>query len=819
MKSCVARLAAPPFWLVWVLLLTPNTAGSEFVPEPTPRFIAARPIWPAGREREKNLSVGFRALFAAPASQRAVLRITGSSLYRVFLNGDFVGHGPARGPHGHYRVDEWDLAGRLGAGTNVVAIEVAGYNVNSYYLLDQPAFVQAEVVADGQVLAATGGSGAGFDAQVLPERVQRVQRYSFQRPFSEVYGLAPETGAWRTNPQLMGQAAACAAQPLHPLLPRRVPYPEFVRRAPSVLTASGKVGLGPPPARPWKDRSLTDIGAKLGGYTEREIGTVPSLELQRYTNVTLEAVHQPWAEARPLRLQPHEFRIVDFGVNLSGFIGLEITVQRRTRLALTFDEVLSDGDVNFKRLDCVNLIELEFESGPHTYRFESLEPYTLRYLKCLVFEGDCTVNDLYLREYVNPDVWEAHFAASDERFNRLFAAGRETFRQNAVDLFMDCPSRERAGWLCDSYFTARVAKDLCGDTRIEKNFFENYRLAAQFASLPSGMLPMCYPADHPDGVFIPNWALWFVVQLEEYLARSGDRSLVDALRPRVLDLFEYFKRFRNADGLLEKLESWVFVEWSKANEFVQDVNYPSNMLFAQALAVAGRLYDRPDLVQEAERLRATIRQQSFDGEFFVDNARRQGARLEVTRNRTEVCQYFAFYFDVATPATHPKLWRTLREQFGPQRKRTGAFPEVHPANAFVGNVLRLELLSRQGLCQQVLDESLAYQLHMVERTGTLWEHDGAYASCNHGFASHGGVHALLRDVLGLHRVDTVRHTVRVRFTDLELEWCEGRVPTPAGPVELRWRKEGRTLRYHIALPAGYTVAVDNSSQLDLVREP
>ena len=25
---------------------------------------------------------------------------------------------------------------------------------------------------------------------------------------------------------------------------------------------------------------------------------------------------------------------------------------------------------------------------------------------------------------------------------------------------------------------------------------------------------------------------------------------------------------------------------------------------------------------------------------------------------------------------------------------------------------------------------------MADLTGTLWENDGAYASCNHGFASH-----------------------------------------------------------------------------------
>ena len=70
----------------------------------------------------------------------------------------------------------------------------------------------------------------------------------------------------------------------------------------------------------------------------------------------------------------------------------------------------------------------------------------------------------------------------------------DTFRQNAVDVFMDCPSRERAGWLCDSFFTARVAQDLTGTALLERMLFENYRLPDTFAHLPEGMLPMCYPA-------------------------------------------------------------------------------------------------------------------------------------------------------------------------------------------------------------------------------------------------------------------------------------------------------------------------------------
>lgn len=47
----------------------------------------------------------------------------------------------------------------------------------------------------------------------------------------------------------------------------------------------------------------------------------------------------------------------------------------------------------------------------------------------------------------------------DKEICKIADAAVETFRQGSVDLFMDCPSRERAGWLCDSFF--REERNTC----------------------------------------------------------------------------------------------------------------------------------------------------------------------------------------------------------------------------------------------------------------------------------------------------------------------------------------------------------------------
>ena len=807
-KSAQSRLnlciALPCLLLSFFCFVSNGFASQE-------TFKSAKPIWPMGRDKEMNLFVGFRAEFEKPKAGDAVLQIAGSSIYRIFLNGEFLGHGPARGPHGFYRVDRWILPAERLKASNIIAVEVAGYNVNSFYLLDQPAFLQAEIISSGKVIASTGGQGVNFESIILKHRLQKVQRYSFQRPFIEYFELEPYSDSWKNLKEAKYKAVKCVQVSSKKLISRRVGYPEFKIINPKKVVSTGTFEQGVDVKNLWKDRSLVNIGPQLKGYPEQQLKVIPSIELQKTNTKTNTTINEDYT-SKSFGLAKNGFRTLDLGANLTGFVGMEISCRTKSRIYVTFDEILQGGDVNFKRMGCVNAIGIDLEPGE--YSFETFEPYTMRYLKIMQLEGNCDFEGVYLREMANDEA-SGGFDCSDPELVEIFNAAKLTFRQNATDVFMDCPSRERAGWLCDSFFTARVALDLTGNTTIEKNMYENYLLPDKFEFLPDGMLPMCYPSDHYDEVFIPNWAMWFVVQLEEYLARSGDKELVAALEPRVMELLDYFKPFENEDGLLEKLDSWIFVEWSAANGFVQDVSYPSNMLYGQTLAAAGRIFDKPHLLKKAEKLRVTILKQSYNGKFFVDNAIRKDGDLSVTENHSEVCQYFAFFFNIVNPESHPELWGKLRDEFGPGRKKTKAYREVHMANAFVGNYLRLELLNRYGRSKQLKEELAGYFLYMARQTGTLWENIGTNASCNHGFASH-VAHCLYRDVLGV-EVDPVNKTVQLTLRDVGLESCSGRIPTENGFISIRWTIGRDNVVLNTIVPESYTLTTKNMTGKKLSR--
>ena len=780
---------------------------AEVAPTETePSFKKAVPVWQKGREEEMNVTLVFRAKFSVSADARrgTILRSTGSTIMRIRVNGQFAGYGPARGPHAWFRIDEWNIAPYLKEGENEAEIEVAGYNSNSFYLLDQPSFLQAEIIdGDGRALVATtleeSNETKAFVAyDYTGARVQKVQRFSFQRPFIEVYEL---DGSERPTAEL-------ALQPEVKYLPRRVPYPEFAILEPASLGKRGKVASQPDFSGYWRDRSLVNIGPQLKGYKMDELSIVLSDEVQRLKTTFVD-------DAKPLgagsTYGAGDAQIFDFGANYCGFYMLRVDAEPGTEIVVTFDEILTDaGDVNFLRLGTCSAVKWTIREKA-TLDLEAFEPQVGRYVKLHCLKGSFKLEKFSLREYAYPQTRDASFDCSDPRLAKLYKAATLTFRENSVDVFTDCPHRERAGWLCDSFFTARVAFDLTGKTDVEENFFENYMLPESFKFLPDGMLPMCYPSDHYDGVYIPNWAMWFVAELQEYARRSPDPRIVKGLRSKIEKLFAFFEKYENSDGLLENLPSWVFVEWSKANDFVGGTNYPSNMLYAFVLDAAGKLYDVAKWTSKAEKVRKTIREQSYDGEFFRDHAVRddKGA-LIVQKDRTEVCQYFAFFFNTATPETYPELWATLLDKFGPDRVKQGLYPDVHKANAFVGNVVRLELISRANRGKQLLDESVAYNEYMADRTGTLWENDGAYASCNHGFASH-IARAFYRDVLGIAEVDAVAKKIKIRVPKIDsLEWAAGTQPIPGGAIKLRWAKDSDgKVAYTLETPDGYDVDVKN----------
>ena len=754
-------------------------------------FRTAEPVWHAGHETEMNEQLSFRGIFEWRGGKTPVMRLASSNPYRVTVNGRFAWYGPARGPKGFFRMDEIPLSARVGA--NLVEVECAGYNCASLYFQRQPSFLQAEIETDGKIALRTASKG-GPDALSAygTGRMRKTSRYSHARTFGEAYAL----------PVKKGTALPLAARPAVPLLPRRASEPDFSVADDFIPVESGacafdadaevrKVGFVENAGKPGTDgypKGELDCDLWDGQWRIRPVkGPVP-------------------AKADTYALAAGNHVRFDAPKNRTGFPALTVKCQEPGELHVLFDEHPVPGEFKPWRSVVANHIVWKFEE-PGEYEIEAFEPYVLKTVETVATSGRFEISAPRLRLYRNADSRKASFRSSDPELDALFAAAEENFAQNAVDGFMDCPGRERAGWNCDAFFTARAGALLTGDVSQETLFLENFAKPPHFDSIDRGMIPMCYPSDFANGNYIPSWAMFFVLQLDEYVRlRGGDRALAETLRPRVLALVDFFAKYRNADGLLENLPRWVFVEWSKANDFVKGVNYPNNMIWAATLEAIDRLYGRPDLAAEAARMKETIRRQSWTGEWFRDQAlRRADGTLEPTPESTETCQYYAFYFGTATTALYPELHRRLTTEFGPDRFAKGLYPRIHGSAPFVGNFMRLDWLGKEGFVRRQCEEIKGYFGYMVRRTGTIWENaDSAdNGSCCHGFASHVAVF-IIRDMVGVKAIDRSGKTVTfVPPEDSPLENCELTLPVGTEKLTLGWRTENGRRIVKCDLPIGW----------------
>lgn len=692
-------------------------------------FIKARPVWACGKRLEMNVTVSAVARLDTEIKS-ACLRLAASSSYIVLVNGELIAHGPARCAHGCYRVDELELDKYLCDGVNYVAVRAVGYNINSFSYLNAPAFLCAEIISGGNALAYTADESKGFKYYQTNERVRRVQKYSFQRTFVETYNLKNGAFAYEysdTDLPCCEVESATAGR----FLTRAIPYGDYERLLPHVI-GRGNVSYSKKDTY-FNDRCIKNIGESLLGFKEDELEDASYIDLGDMDFTKIAAYS---ASADEIDIPAETYVALEFERDYAGIFTFELETDGGV-LYFTFDEILSDNEreIDEFRMECSNIIKWTCDKGK--YHITCAEPYTLKYLRIIAKGGSMKLRDLCMRKVAFPSSKIIKkLATDDEKIKLLFDAAVETFAANTVDIYMDCPSRERAGWLCDSFFTSRVEHVLTGKSEVERAFLENFILTDDFEKLPHGMLPMCYPADHYDAAFIPNWAMWYVIELGEYLARSGDREFVDRAKDKVYGLLNYFKRFENEYGLLEKLESWVFVEWSKANELVQDVNFPSNMLYSKFKSVISELYGDRTLADEATALRTTIAQMAMtDSGFFCDNAIRKDGKLELSGERTEACQYYAFFFDIANENTHGWLLNTLLDDFGFERRKNNKYPEIYFANAFIGNYMRLDIMERLGKHDMLIKNIIDYFTYMAETTGTLWENETSTASCNHGFAS------------------------------------------------------------------------------------
>ena len=676
-------------------------------------------VWAEGQKNQMNRAFAF--VLDLGKKQMGEICLSAASCYKVIADGKLMGFGPNRTAHGYARAAVYPFKAQY------ITVEVQSHFVPNFcWVKREPFFACVLKTESGKEYFAED-----FNCFALSDRVQKVRRYSFQRGFCETYiNEKDRTALYFCKPQNAFPRVKTEKAELPHLLPS-----ETLNSALSEIFAEKVIDSGycktSPEIAVYVDRTETLIGTVIEGFKRGEWQDFSTDEISRITYLS------------GAKSGDYAYETLDFSRIVTGIVEVEIIAGNAGEVFFAFDEILSDEKLKTIkpfRGDTANVFKWTVKKAG-VYNLSAFEPYAFRYANVITSAG--VKANVKVRAYENPEAGKMLFECDDKKIERIMEAARHTFAHNAVDLLTDCPSRERAGWLSDSFFSSVAERVFTGDNKVERAFLQNYILADK-SGHPKGMIPRCYPADYyeEDG-FIPNWSLWYILEIYKYFTQYGYDETVEKSRANVEGILNYFVDFENEFGVLEDLKGWIFVEWSAANnsDHINGINVPSNACYYASLLAAAKVYGIKGLKEKAEKVKDYLLKNAYVDGFFVDNLiRNEKGDIIPTENYTETCQYYMFFFKCADKHTHKELFDKMLNEYGKSDSSvSGGNPvkkQLTPSNMIYGVYMRLELLMREQKRVELLNECVRYFYDMTQKTGTLWENNTASASCDHGFASY-----------------------------------------------------------------------------------
>lgn len=405
------------------------------------------------------------------------------------------------------------------------------------------------------------------------------------------------------------------------------------------------------------------------------------------------------------------------------------------------------------------------------------------------------------------------FACSDPVLSWAWRAGADTVRASYEDAFVD-PWRERGVYVGDTLVEHLATAAMTADDSMTVRCLRMWAAAR----MPDGLILDNAPSGHDKA--LADYSLVWILIARDLWARGGDRGLA-------AEFYEVAKQllaapaWREAPGGLWTADHLhVFIDWAAPREAKRGESAALNGYRGLALLAAAELAEALGLAGEARGWRS-------------EHERVKRAFQALWRE--ELGEYACSRRDGAAekgPALHGNIL-ALRAGLAPEERRdrvlAGVVEKLRENHRLPAERVELFFLHHalalfyaEGLAGEA--EGLIRRNHGVMRdrgAWTLWE-CLAQGLAGRGSFCHGWsaspTHYLSREALGV-RWARAGDPGRVVVAPLAegLIWARGRVPHPAGVIEVSWRIEAGSLCVEISVPPG--VGVEFTPRGALARLP
>ncbi len=486
----------------------------------------------------------FRRSFPlAAAPSKFVIHVSGDNRYQLFVNGQRVSLGPARGDLTHWRYETVDIASHLHPGNNLLAAVV--WNDGEYKSIAQ---VSNQT---GFLLQADGSENATVNT---------------------------------------GKAWLCAVD--HAYRPR--PLRADQNTGYYALGANEEFDAGVYPwgwEQPGFDDSTWTPAHEIGHASARDARDAPNRWMLVASGIPLEeqvpesvmkvrktvALPSSGFPQKPVTIPAHTSAsvLLDQSYLTTAYPSLQVSGGQHASIDLRYAETMylhrgdhsgptekgNRNDVDGKQFYGSSDRYIADGSLHRVYR--PLFWRTFRYLQIDVETADqpLTLESLQSTFTAYPfrrtAVFDVAEKTTDTDVQKILTTGWRTARLCAHETYMDCPYYEQLQYAGDARIQMMVSLYMTGDARLMKNgiaLLNSSRTAegATYSRAPSALQQ-----------YIPPFSLWWIGMVHDYWMYVDDPAFVKQMLPGVHAVLSFYAQHQKENGSLRRMPWWNFVDWVK----------------------------------------------------------------------------------------------------------------------------------------------------------------------------------------------------------------------------------------------------------------
>jgi hypothetical protein len=471
-----------------------------------------------------------KAFMLASLPDSFVVNVSADNRYRLYVNGQPVCRGPARGDEAHWYYETVDIAPFLREGENVLAAVVWNFG---------------EYIPGAQITRKTGlivQGNTGREAAVNTDGSWKVYRNPAYTPVTEhrmdvgcgdrVRGeLYPwgwearryDDRAWlpvrrmgRGLPYGLGTGYGWV------LLPRDIPLMEEVQqRMIAVRRSEGEI-------------AVSDAFLQGGNPV-----TVPAGKKVSF--------------------------LIDQTFLTAAYPELLVSGGRGSSIRFTYAEALQDAQGNKGNRNEIQGRSIRgnsdefYPDGAPNRLYSPLWFRTYRYIEVTVeTAGEALVlNDLYGVYTGYPFREHGSFECDVPSIRDIWTVGWRTARLCAHETYFDCPYYEQLQYVGDTRRQALISLYVDGDDRLMRKAIRMFDRSRSH----EGITTSRYPGHEPQ--YIPPFSLYWINMVHDYWMHRDDRAFISGCIPGIKTVLEWYAaRVDRATGMLGYVPHWNFVDWA-----------------------------------------------------------------------------------------------------------------------------------------------------------------------------------------------------------------------------------------------------------------